>query len=184
MAGVPEGDVEGLEPEAEPWREEVRPVLTAELERRLEEALVSLSARLDSLGAEPPPGEGPGTVVLRVMGRMRGRKTPLPLSGVRVRFGWRRQQVEVLTDIAGWAVARLPAGMKSGVYRVSVLRRDGKVLAFRRGMVSHGQALLVHHLELGAHPELRESFERAEQWREAVARAVLQVNEPLSHIRG
>jgi hypothetical protein len=172
---------------AEPEQEAVSggdgPLLTPEQELRLEEALTALAARLEALGAEPPQEWGPGTVAIRVMGRERGRRAALPLPGIRVRLGWKQRQVEAITDITGWAIAALPLELKRGAYRVSILKKDGKVLASRRAVVSSSRTLPVHHFNLRARPVLRESFERGKQWREAIARAALQVGEFLQQLQ-
>lgn len=164
------------EEEQEPPARSTRPALSAELEQRLQGAIKALAERLKSLGSEPPAGEAPGTVVVQVTGREPGEQEALSLPGIRVRFGWKGHQVEALTDVAGWAVARLPAGVEQGAYRVSVLKADGKVVASEKGTVSSGEAPPVHHFELKARPELRENLERSRKWRESVSRAVQQVS--------
>ncbi|MBN1203780.1 MAG: hypothetical protein JXB05_02505 [Myxococcaceae bacterium] len=153
------------------------PRLTAEQEQQLRESVTTLAMRLEALGSEPPASEGSEAVAVRVVGRERGRKEVLPLPGFRVRFGWKRQQVEVSTDVSGWAVARLPVGMERGAYRVSVLNEEGRVLAARKGTATPGEKPPPHHIELRARAELQEHFERGRQWREEVARTVMRINE-------
>jgi hypothetical protein len=149
------------------------------VKRQLEQTVEALATRLRSLGDEAPASVGPGTVAVRVVGREQGGKAVLPLPRVRVRFGWKRKQVEALTDVEGWAVARLPVGVEQGAYRVSLLKESGKVLASKRGTVSPGARQAVQDFEVKASPALRESFERGRQWRDAVTQAALQVSESL-----
>lgn len=173
---LPEAPAE-LEPTPAP--QSTRPELSPELEQRLQGAIKALAERLKTLGSESPAREGSEAVVVRVMGRERGGTEVLPLPGIRVRFGWKSHQLEALTDVAGWAVARLPVGVEQGAYRVTVLKADGNAVASKKGTVSAGESPPVHHFELRARPELQESFERSRQWHQSVSHAAQQVSESL-----